>query len=137
MTPFGTDVTADIMRTIRQEPPDENIEAKVQASIKDILGTDHQYYLQMLSRDSSKQKGTTFEVDRERHMNLIEGASPESITDADVNRLKVASESILRISEKHYKYAASSRVEQFHSRLADDLFLDVKEEMENICDETI
>ena len=131
-----SDVTADIIRTINQEPPDENIEAKVQTSIKDILGTDHQYYLQMLNRDSSKQapKATTFEVDRERHMNLIVGASPASVTDADVNRLQVVSESILRNSEKHYECTTSSGGKQFHSQLADDLFLDVKEEMDNICD---
>ena len=131
-----SDVTADIMRKITQEPPDENIEAVVQASIKAILGNDHQYYLQMLGLDSSKQapKVTTFEVDRERHMSLIEGASPASVTDADVNRLQVVSETILRNSEKHYECTASLEGKQFHSQLADDLFLDVKEEMDNIYD---
>ena len=67
-------------------------------------------------------------------MSLIEGASPASVTDADVNRLQVVSETILRNSEKHYECTASLEGKQFHSQLADDLFLDVKEEMDNIYD---
>ena len=128
------DVTADIRRTVRQEPPEVNIEAAVQASIKAVLGSDHQYYLRMLSRDSSR-KTPKFEVDRDLHIDLIVDASPASVTDADVNNLQAASETILHNAEKHYTYNVSLRGKQFHSQLAEDLFRDVMEAVDNISDE--
>ena len=99
--------TQDVLRLTRDIYKDPNIEATVQAIVRDFFGCYDHIYLQILTmegKNRAKPTKTIFRVNPQKHMKLVTGWSffGGCITDADIYRLEIESTKIINQTRKYY-----------------------------------
>ena len=123
---------------------DPRIEGIVQKVIKEILGTDDQFYRQkrvVMSPCRGRRNLTTFIVDPDGHMQrrvFFEGVKRAfrfaAFKKEDINRLQIESNRIIEETAKYYEDTWSPDGKQFSRKDVEMLFKDVKEKIDNIND---
>ena len=133
------EATYDVLRLTRYTYTHLNIEATVQTVVRNFFGSDDHFYLQMLTRESTRKKcgNTVFRVDRQRHMKLMRNwfYFGDIITDEDVHRLVIESGKIINQTRKYYDSTTHPEGKLFNKSEVEELFFDVLEQIHNIEDE--
>ena len=133
------DATYDVLTLTWHTYTDPNIEATVQAIVRELLGPDDHFYLQMLTMEGKNTRTSTktiFNIRSDRHMQLISGYFFKGcITKQDVHRLAQVSTKIINQTRKYYDPTTHPQGKLFNQIEVEELVFEVLQEIHSISDE--
>ena len=136
------DFGGDISRMVRQEERNENIEAAVQMTIRNLLGSDSHFCLRLLTSQQIRSSAgnsevSDFTVNPEKHMSSKNRffSYIVDVTERDVSRLKVKTDRMIYEVKQYFKSPETSEGKQFNQRDAEFLIKDILDQIDTISDE--